>query len=38
MATVTGKCFKKIDEHTEFIKNGGCDKLIKVLADTVSFR
>lgn len=36
--TITGKCFKTIDEHTEFIKNGGCDKLIQVLADTISIR
>jgi len=25
---ITGKCFKSIDDHTEFIKSGGCDKLI----------
>jgi hypothetical protein len=30
---ITGQSFKKIAEHTEFIKNGGCDKLITVLAD-----
>jgi len=30
---ICGKRFKTIDEHTEFIKNGGCDKLIDVLAD-----
>ena len=29
---ISGKCFKSIDEHTEFIKNGGCNKLIKTLA------
>ena len=29
---ICGKHFKAIDEHTEFIKNGGCDKLINVLA------
>jgi len=29
---ISGKCFKSIDDHTEFIKNGGCDKLIGVLA------
>jgi hypothetical protein len=29
---ITGKCFKTIDEHSEFIKNGGCDKLMNVLA------
>jgi hypothetical protein len=26
--------FKTIDDHTKFIKNGGCKKLIKVLAET----
>lgn len=30
---ITGRCFKTIEEHTEFIKNGGCAKLIDVLAD-----
>jgi len=30
------KRFKTIDEHTEFIKNGGCKKLISVLADNNS--
>jgi len=29
---ITGKRFQNIGEHTEFIKNGGCDKLIQVLA------
>ncbi len=29
---ISGQCFKTIDDHTEFIKNGGCDKLINVLA------
>lgn len=29
---ICGRHFKTIDEHTEFIKNGGCDKLIEVLA------
>ena len=33
---ICGQRFKTIDEHTEFIKNGGCDKLIQVLADTSS--
>ena len=33
---ICGQCFKTIDDHTEFIKNGGCDKLINVLADTNS--
>ena len=31
---ITGQYFKTISEHTEFIKNGGCKKLINVLADT----
>lgn len=29
---ISGQRFKTIDDHTEFIKNGGCDKLINVLA------
>jgi hypothetical protein len=29
---ISGKCFKTIGEHTKFVKNGGCDKLINVLA------
>ncbi|KAF5416776.1 MAG: hypothetical protein C5S38_02510 [Candidatus Methanophagaceae archaeon] len=29
---ICGKRFKTIDDHTEFIKNGCCDKLINVLA------
>lgn len=29
---ITGKSFNTIDEHTEFIENGGCEKLINVLA------
>jgi len=29
---ISGKCFKTVEYHTEFIKNGGCDKLINVLA------
>ena len=29
---ICGKRFETIDEHTEFIKNGGCKKLIDVLA------
>jgi len=31
---ITGKHFKTIGEHTEFIKNNGCDKLINVLAQS----
>jgi hypothetical protein len=33
---ITGQRFKTIADHTEFIKNGGCDKLIGVLAGTNS--
>ena len=29
---ICGKRFTTIDENTEFIKNGGCEKLIDVLA------
>ncbi len=29
---ISGQCFKTIGDHTEFVKNGGCDKLINVLA------
>jgi hypothetical protein len=36
--TIAGKCFQTIAEHAEFMKNGGCDKLIQVLAETYSFR
>lgn len=28
---ISGKRFKTIDEHTQYIKNGGCEKLINVL-------
>lgn len=31
---LSGKTFKTVEEHTEFIKNGGCEKLIKVLAES----
>jgi hypothetical protein len=30
---ICGQRFKTIDEHSEFIKNGGCKKLIDVLSD-----
>jgi hypothetical protein len=29
---ISGKCFNSINDHTEFIKNGGCGKLINMLA------
>ena len=31
---ITGRRFETIDDHTEFIKNGGCEKLINVLAQS----
>ena len=31
---ICGQRFQTLDEHTEFVKNGGCKKLIGVLADT----
>ncbi len=32
---ICGKRFETVKEHTEFVKNGGCQKLIEVLADTI---
>ena len=29
---ITGRTFKTVEDHTEFIKNGGCDKLINTLS------
>jgi len=29
---ICGKRFTTVDEHSEFIKNGGCEKLLKVLS------
>jgi len=31
---ICGKSFKTVGAHTEFIKNGGCEKLINVLAQS----
>lgn len=31
-AKITGRRFKTLGEHAEFIRNGGCDKLIRALA------
>jgi len=31
---ITGQYFKSTDEHTKFIKNGGCNKLIDVIAQS----
>lgn len=35
---ISGQSFKTINDHTEFIKNGGCDKLIKILADNTTYK
>ena len=32
---ICGQRFNALDEHTEFLKKGGCKKLIEVLGDTV---
>jgi hypothetical protein len=32
---ICGQRFNTLDEHTEFLKKGGCKKLINVLAETV---
>jgi hypothetical protein len=29
---ICGRQFQSVDEHTKFVKNGGCSKLIEVLA------
>jgi len=29
---ISGKCLRTVEDHTEFIKNGGCDKLINAIA------
>ena len=29
---ITGRRFETVDDHTKFIKNGGCNKLINALA------
>ena len=34
--TICGERFKTIDDHTDFIKNGGCKKLINILAENYS--
>jgi len=33
---ICGQRFNTLDEHTEFLKKGGCKQLISVLADTVN--
>ncbi|UCG28984.1 MAG: C-GCAxxG-C-C family protein [Bacteroidales bacterium] len=35
---ITGMRFKTVTDHTEFMKNGGCEKLINELADRRSSR
>jgi hypothetical protein len=32
---ICGQQFKRLEEHTDFLKKGGCKKLIEVLADTL---
>ena len=32
---ICGRRFETMEEHTEFLKNGGCKKLIEVLAGTI---
>jgi len=34
---ICGQDFKTIDEHTEYMKNGGCKKLISILADPAHY-
>lgn len=31
---ISGQRFKTVDDHSEFIKNGGCEELIKVLTES----
>ena len=33
---ICGRRFETVEEHTEFLKNGGCKKLMEVLADTMN--
>ncbi len=33
-STISGQNFKTLDDHTEFINNGGCDSLINALAQS----
>jgi len=33
---ICGANFNSIEEHSEFIKNGGCEKLINVLAQPIA--
>jgi hypothetical protein len=32
---ICGQRFRSLDEHTDFLKKGGCKKLIEVLAETI---
>ncbi len=33
---ITGEHFENINDHTKFIKNGGCDIIIDTLAGSVA--
>ncbi len=35
---ISGQCFKTIEDHSEFIKNGGCKNLIRILANNSSIQ
>lgn len=35
---ITGECFDTIDNHTNFLKNGGCGELIRVLVENASIQ
>ena len=35
---ICGQHFNSVTEHTEFIKNGGCSKLLDVLAKSVNYK
>jgi hypothetical protein len=32
--TITGQCFRTVNEHSEFLKSGGCTNIINVLAQS----
>jgi hypothetical protein len=34
---ICGQKFNTLEEHTDFVKNGGCKKLIAVLASTATY-
>ncbi|MCP4313881.1 MAG: hypothetical protein GY790_21715 [Bacteroidetes bacterium] len=35
---ICGQRFNTVEEHSEFVKNGGCKKLLQVLADTARIK